>query len=135
MRSRIAAAFLFWGAFMASGNAGTRSDSVPVRMEFQIDQKDFGELMGVLVQYSHQEKWRVENIGQNMPPKNGRYVFYVNLFEGESLEIAVSNFLKEDKMLLFFYDKEKSDRSKAVLDSFIAKIGKRWPDLHVYNGL
>ena len=135
MWSKIAAVLLFLGMTAISTAAQAKIDPSPVRMEFQIETKDLNELMMILVRYSNNEELRLENVGSKMPQKENRPIFYVNLYADDVFKITVSNFLREDKVLLLFYEKKEESRAKSAFDSLTSQIRARWPDLHIYDGL
>jgi hypothetical protein len=135
MWSKIASVLLFCGAVLTGVTVQTRAESPAVRMEFQIEKNDLNELIGILILYSHDEQLRLEDVGRNMPQKDSRAIFYVNIFGDEVFEITATNFLREDQILLFLYEKKNGSRAKIAFDLLLSLIRQRWPDLHEYRGL
>jgi hypothetical protein len=103
------AAVLFVVAMLAT--AGANADSNPARrMEFHVQESSLSEVMEVLTRYATKEGLAVENIGRRLPPKGNRTVFYVNLTRGDLVEITATNIIKQDQMLLGFYQATHSEQ-------------------------
>jgi hypothetical protein len=133
MRFGVYAAFLFVVAIMpaASVNADTKPSR---RMDFQVQEASLGEVMEILTRYAKTEGVIVENIGPNMPQKDNRPVFYVNLTRRDSVRILVTNFLKQDQMFLAFYYPTQAAHPEKISAALISELRQKWPDIHVYTG-
>mgnify|MGYP001308344635 CR=1 FL=1 len=134
MRYGVYAAVLFVVAIMAA--ASVNADTEPsLRMEFQVQESSLSEVMEILTRYAKTEGFTVENVGPNMPQKDNRPVFYVNLTRQDSARILVTNFLKQDQMFLAFYHPKQAVHPEQIIDPLISELREKWPDIHVYTGL
>ena len=91
--------------------------------------------MEILMRYAKKEGFTVEDIGPHMPPKDNRPVFYVSLTRQDSTEITVTNFLKEDQILLFLYVPKQDTEYQRLVDPLLSELREKWADIHVYTGL
>ena len=135
MRNRFCTAVIFMVAIVVA--AGVNADTKPaLRMEFLVQESSLSEVMKILTRYAKKEGFTVEDVGPRMPPKEKRPVFYVNLTRQDSTEmITVTNFLRQNQMLLFFYTPKLGAQSQQLVDPLISELREKWPDIHVYTGL
>ncbi len=134
MRKRVCAAIMFMFAAIAA--TGARADIKPaLRMEFEVQESSLSDLMEILMRYAEKEGFTVQDIGPRMPPKDKRLVFYVTLIRPDSTEITVTNFLRQNQMLLFLYAPKQDAQSRQLIDPLISQLREMWPDIHVYTGL
>jgi hypothetical protein len=110
------------------------ADEPLVRMEFRTEEGDRHDLMNILIGYAKQEGFSLENIGPNMPQRDKRPVLYVIPTRDDSAEITVTNFLKQDQMLLYHY-RRNTAHPEQIIDALISEIRVKWPDIHPYLGL
>lgn len=123
-------------AIMAA--AGVNADIKPaLRMEFHVQESSLNEVMEILTRYAKKEGFTVVDLGPRMPPKDKRPVpvFFVRLIRQDSTEITVTNFLRENQMLLAFYVPQQAAQSQQLVDPLISELREKWPDIHVYTGL
>jgi hypothetical protein len=134
MRNRFCAVAALIVAVMTA--AGADADIKPaLRMEFHVQEAGLSDLMEILTRYADKEGFTVEDIGPHMPPKDSRPIFYVNLKRQDSTEITVTNFLKQNQMLLAFYVPKQDAHSQHLIDPLISELREKWPDIHIYTGL
>jgi hypothetical protein len=134
MRNRFCAAVISMVAVMTA--TGANADIKPaLRMEFQVQESSLSDVMKILTRYAKKEGFTVEDVGPHMPPKDNRPIFYVNLTRQDSTEITVTNFLKQNQMLLAFYVPKQDTQSQHLIDPLISELREKWPDIHVYTGL
>jgi len=116
--------------------AGANADSNPARrMEFHVQESGLSDVMEVLTRYAAREGLTVESIGPRLPPKGNRIVFYVNLTRGDFVEITATNIIKQDQMLLGFYNPMYATQSEQIGDALISDLHEKWPDIHAYTGM
>lgn len=134
MHCRFAAFAIFLVAIIAGTSVYAETAQPSFRMEFQVQEKDLDNLMAILVRYAQKEAFSIEDIGSNMPPKDNRPVFYVNLKRQDAAEFTLTNFLRRDQILLFFYKPKQITQVEAIAAPLIKQLRERWPDIHAYVG-
>ncbi len=134
MHYRSAALAIFAVAIIFGTNIHAETVQPSFRMEFQIQEKDLDSLMEIPVRYAQKEAFSIEDVGPNMPPKDNRPVFYVNLKRQDSAQFTFNNFLRRDQILLFFYKPKQVTQVEAIVSPLVEQLRERWSDIHAYVG-
>ena len=126
-------------AFFAGMTAGTsicvQADTAPSRrMEIPVPQDELAKLSSTLSEFAQKESFSFEDIGARMPFKDNRPVFYVRLIKSDSNEITATNFLEQNRVLLFHYPSNQGN-SFEEFDKLINELRRKWPQIHPYSGL
>jgi hypothetical protein len=103
-------------------------------MEFQVQESSLSDVMEILTRYAKSEGFTVEKAGPSMRHDN-RPVFYVVLTRDDSARVTVTNFIKQDQMLMAFYYPKQAVHPEQIVDPQLSALREKWPDIHVYNGL
>lgn len=133
MRHRCYGAALFAIALIASTSVGAQNIMPLLRLEFSVQESNLSEVMEVLQRYAKSESFSIRDIGPRLPPKESRVVFYAILTRDDNAEIKVTNFLRKDQMLLFFYP-PKGSHPEQIVEPLISELRQKWPDIHTYTG-
>src|ERR1700722_8456216 len=76
-----------------------------IRLEFRIKPEELNELRTTLAQFAQNEQLTVNDIGAQMPPRQGRPLFHLELErQDRSVKITVTNIRAEDRMFVWFYE-------------------------------
>jgi len=105
-----------------------------IRLEFRIKTDELKELRSVLQQFAQTEHFAVNDIGARMPPRHGRPLFYLELDQGDSLKVTVTNIRAEERMFVWFYELESGSNLQKVDARLEQILRERWPTLAPYEG-
>jgi hypothetical protein len=136
MRVRLLVTALFLITLTAGRGLNAEPASPLLRMEFQVQEKDLGELIGILAQYAKEHGFSVKDIGPYLPKHGERTspLLYVSLVREDS-SMLVTNFIKQDQVLVAFYYKHRPLHADQIDDEpLISTLRERWPDIHLYTG-
>src|SRR5262245_33309639 len=111
MKNRVCAAVIFMFAVIAPTDASADIEPA-LRTEFEVRESSLNDLMEILTQYANKEGFIVEDVGPHMPQGQQADIL-LNLKRQGSTEITVTNFLKQNQMLLGFYA-SKQDASRQL---------------------
>jgi hypothetical protein len=114
-------------ATMAS-NCAAQTMSPKIRLELHIAVPDAGELRQVMARFAESEKFAAEDVGSQLPPKDGRKSFYVKLTRGGTMEVLVTDFLEPGRFLVAFYELKPDPKFSETAVKLEAMLRERWPD-------
>jgi len=129
-------AIFLWG--IVPGVAQTSlPPNVPlkIRLEFRIKREELNELRTTLAQFAQNEQLTVNDIGAQMPPRQGRPLFHLELDrQDRSVRITVTNIRAEDRMFVWFYE-YRAGSTLAEMDTKLEQVlREKWPTLAPYEG-
>ena len=105
---------------LSSSTAVTAQTSLPrnaplkIRLEFRIKPDQLNELRDVLGEFAQTEHFAINDVGSQMPPRHGRPLFYLELDQGDSLRVTITNIRSEDRMFVWFYEFQSGSNLKEV---------------------
>lgn len=111
-----------------------RDAQLKVRLEFKIEPTELGSLRDVLLKFARAEGLHVTDVGAQMPPRNGRSLFYLELNQDDSVRIDVTNIRAEQQMFVWLYQLRTESDMRELDFKLQAALRKRWPTLAPYKG-
>jgi hypothetical protein len=105
-----------------------------IRLEFWITPGELKELRSVLEQFARTEHFAVNDIGAQMPPRHGRPLFFLDLDQGDSLKVIVTNIRAEDRMFVRFYEFRSGSNLRDIDSKLEHVLREKWPTLAPYEG-
>jgi hypothetical protein len=114
-------------ATMASNcTAGTTSPKI--RLELHIATQEAGELRQLLARFAESERFATEDVGAQLPPKDGRKPFYLKLTRGDTLEVLVTDFMEPGRFLVALYELKSDPKFQEIASKLEGMLRSRWPD-------
>jgi hypothetical protein len=105
-----------------------------VRLEFRIKPEELKELHVVLSRFAEAERLTVNDIGAQMPPRHGRPLFYLELHQGDAIQVTVTNIRAENRMFVWFYQFQPGSNLKDIESKLEEILRRQWPTLAPYEG-
>lgn len=112
---------------MAS-NCAAQTTSPKIRLELHIATQEAGELRQLLARFAESEKFAAEDVGTQLPPKDGRRAFYMKLTRGDSMEVLVTDFLEPGRFLVALYELKPDSKFQETAAKLEGSLRERWPD-------
>ena len=132
LRGLSAVAVILFSSMIASCMAQTTSPKV--HLELQIAADDVTELRQLITDFAKDEGFAFEDVGPELPPRQGREVFYI-LLKRSDIEVLVDDFLEQYRFGVAIYDLKSRPEFESVAARLEAMLRNRWPDrLRPYTG-
>lgn len=124
-------------AFFAKPSAADdlpRDAPLKIRLEFRIPPEQLSDLRTILSEFAERTGLAVNDLGSRMPARQGRPLFYIELDQGDSVKVTVTNIRREDRIFVWFYEFRPNSNLKEI-DSLLERaLREKWPTLAPYKG-
>jgi hypothetical protein len=118
--------------FVFEASSATRE--AQVRLKLQIDPQELGELKETLLNFSKSEGFLMKDQESKMPRKDGRGIFYVQLFKSNSIKITLLNVENVNVVDVWFYELVHTAEFENEVLKLESTIRNRWQHLDSYHG-
>lgn len=105
-----------------------------VRLEFRVRPGELHELRSVLLSFAAEERLTVNDVGTRIPPKQERPLFHIELEQGASVQVVVTNIRAEERMFVWVYELQPGSRFEQLGSRLQEVLRRKWPTLAPYDG-
>lgn len=120
---------LFLALFLATSASSCAGETMSpkIRLELRIAPEETGELQALLERFARDQNFSTEEIGSQLPPRQGRKAFYVKLTRGGTQEVLVTDFLEAGRFLVALYELKPDATFQSTASKLEAMLREKWP--------
>ena len=121
-------AFLFVMMIAMTSASWAETIKPDVRLFLQVPESDVQDLRAIVERFAEQNAFVVNDVGANLPPKNGRKSLYLVLNKNHSIELLVTDFLVQNQFFIAFYEFSPTPEFDHIVADFESRLNERWPN-------